>query len=56
MSYVPWNVYLEEVDPLTEFLDGIKSKSTKNRYIARFDLFLRNIGMEGHNREYQGTF
>ncbi len=44
-------MYLEEVDPLTEFLDGIKGKSTKNRYIARFDLFLRNIGMEGDNNK-----
>ncbi len=42
-------MYLQEVDPLTEFLDGIKSKSTKNRYVTRFDLFLRTIGMKGDN-------
>ena len=42
-------MFLEQVDPLTEFLDGIKSKSTRSRYVPRFDLFLRTIGMEGRN-------
>ena len=42
---------------MTEFLDGIKSTSTRSRYVPRFDLFLRTIGMEGHDtRERSKNF
>lgn len=43
-------MYLQEVDPLTEFLDGIKSTVTRTKYVMRFDLFLRTIGINGANK------
>jgi integrase len=40
-------VLAQEVEPLTEFFDAIRSPITKDRYEKRLDLFFRGIGIEG---------
>ena len=36
-----------QVDPLTEFFDGIRSPITRDRYGKQLDIFLRHIGVVG---------
>lgn len=35
------------VDPLTEFLDAIRSPQTKQKYEKRLDLFFKTIKIDG---------
>ncbi len=37
----------QQLEPLTEFFDAIRSPVTKDRYEKRLDLFFRGVGIEG---------